>query len=200
MSGDGSASQWTRREFVAGLTAAGAAAALPWSLAADEPVAATDPEAGLSVGVELIVNGQTHSLKLDARTTLLDALRDSLYLTGTKKGCDHGQCGACTVLIDGRRQLSCLTLAAMASGRKVTTIEGLAEGERLHPLQEAFIKHDGLQCGFCTPGQIMSACGLLAEGCPESDEGIAEGMSGNLCRCGAYTNIVAAIQEARRQV
>src|SRR5581483_1288487 len=174
--------------------------AWPWHLVADESVAKGGPEAGLSVEVSLVVNGQTHALTLDARTTLLDALRDSLYLTGTKKGCDHGQCGACTVLIDGRRQLSCLTLAAMASERKVTTIEGLADGERLHPLQEAFIKHDGLQCGFCTPGQIMSGCGLLAEGCPQGDAEIAEQMSGNLCRCGAYTNIVAAIQEARKQV
>ncbi|HWD17966.1 MAG TPA: (2Fe-2S)-binding protein [Verrucomicrobiae bacterium] len=147
--------------------------------------------------VSLTVNGDTHALKLEARTTLLDALRETLDLTGSKKGCDHGQCGACTVLIDGRRVLSCLTLAAMASGRKITTIEGLAADGKLHPLQQAFIKHDGFQCGFCTPGQLMSAAGLLAEGCPHTASGVAEAMSGNLCRCGAYTNIVAAILEAR---
>ena len=147
--------------------------------------------------VSLNVNGQARQLRVDPRASLLDTLRESLALTGTKKGCDHGQCGACTVLVDGRRVLSCLTLAAMASGRKVTTIEGLAQGDRLHPVQAAFLKNDGFQCGYCTPGQIMSAVGLLAEGCPDRPDDIRECMSGNLCRCGAYPNIVAAIREAK---
>jgi xanthine dehydrogenase YagT iron-sulfur-binding subunit len=143
----------------------------------------------------LTVNGRDAEWKLDSRVTLLDALRDHLDLTGTKKGCDQGACGACTVLLDGKRVLSCLTLAAQCDGRDVTTIEGLAPEGRLHPLQEAFVRHDGLQCGYCTPGQIMSAVALLREGRAGSDEQIREFMSGNLCRCGAYTNIVAAIRE-----
>jgi xanthine dehydrogenase YagT iron-sulfur-binding subunit len=149
------------------------------------------------VPVRLNVNGQERQLQLDPRTSLLDTLREELTLAGTKKGCDHGQCGACTVLIDGRRVLSCLTLAAMASGHKVTTVEGLAEGDRLHPVQAAFLKHDAFQCGYCTSGQIVSAVGLLAEGCPDDEAGIREQMSGNLCRCGAYGNIVAAVREAK---
>ncbi len=152
---------------------------------------------GSTVAVRLNVNGQERQLQLDPRTSLLDTLREDLTLAGTKKGCDHGQCGACTVLIDGRRVLSCLTLAAMASGHKVTTVEGLAEGDRLHPVQAAFLKHDAFQCGYCTPGQIVSAVGLLAEGCPDDEAGIRECMSGNLCRCGAYGNIVAAVREAK---
>jgi xanthine dehydrogenase YagT iron-sulfur-binding subunit len=145
--------------------------------------------------VELLVNGKRERLRLDVRTTLLDALRDQLHLTGTKKGCALGQCGACTVLIDGRRANACLTLAVMQAGREITTIEGLvAEGE-LHPLQAAFIERDAFQCGYCTPGQIMSAIGLIAEGHARSDEEIRDQMSGNLCRCGAYTNIVAAIRD-----
>ncbi|HEX4498422.1 MAG TPA: (2Fe-2S)-binding protein [Thermoanaerobaculia bacterium] len=147
--------------------------------------------------VLLRVNGTDHQLRIDPRTSLLDALREDLALAGSKKGCDHGQCGACTVLIDGRRVLSCLTLAAMADGRKVTTVEGLAHGDQLHPVQAAFLKHDGFQCGYCTPGQIVSAVGLLAEGCPDDPASIRECMSGNLCRCGAYPNIVAAVQEAK---
>ena len=147
--------------------------------------------------VTLNINGRDHQLRLDPRTSLLDALRETLDLAGTKKGCDHGQCGACTVLIDDRRVLSCLTLSAMAAGRQVTTIEGLAQGDHLHPVQAAFLKHDAFQCGYCTPGQIMSAVGLLKEGCAGDDASIRECMSGNLCRCGAYPNIVAAVQEAR---
>jgi xanthine dehydrogenase YagT iron-sulfur-binding subunit len=147
------------------------------------------------VALSLQVNGSPQKLQLDSRVTLLDALREELGLTGTKKGCDQGACGACTVLVDGKRVLSCLTLAAQCEGREVTTIEGLAPDGGLHPLQEAFIRHDGFQCGFCTPGQIMSAVALLEEGRAGSDEEIREFMSGNLCRCGAYPNIVAAIRE-----
>jgi xanthine dehydrogenase YagT iron-sulfur-binding subunit len=147
------------------------------------------------IAVTLQVNGRARRLRLDSRVTLLDALRDQLDLTGTKKGCDQGACGACTVLLDGKRTLSCLLLAAQCDGRAVTTIEGLAPEGRLHPVQEAFIRRDALQCGFCTPGQVMSAIALLAEGRARSDAEIREFMSGNLCRCGAYPNIVAAIRD-----
>jgi len=165
-----------------------------------------------SVTMELQINGRSHSLTLDPRTTLLDALREHLALTGSKKGCDHGQCGACTVLIEGRRINSCLTLAVMHDGQSVTTIEGLAEGDNLHPLQTAFVEHDGFQCGYCTSGQICSAIGMLAEsrtGMPSyvtedltqpqpelTDAEIRERMSGNICRCAAYPNIVVAIKQA----
>jgi xanthine dehydrogenase YagT iron-sulfur-binding subunit len=141
------------------------------------------------------INGRSERLQADARVTLLDALRDRLGLTGTKKGCDQGACGTCTVLVDGRRVLSCLTLAAKCDGGEVVTIEGLASNGARHPVQEAFIRHDAFQCGYCTPGQIMSAVGLLGEGRAVSDEDIREFMSGNICRCGAYPNIVAAIRE-----
>jgi xanthine dehydrogenase YagT iron-sulfur-binding subunit len=144
----------------------------------------------------LKINGCDRRLSVDPRTTLLDALREHIGLTGTKKGCDQGQCGACTVHVDGRRVLSCLTLAAAVQGRPVTTIEGLADGEALHPMQAAFVKHDAFQCGYCTPGQIMSAVACVQEGHARSDEQIREYMSGNLCRCAAYPNIVAAIREA----
>jgi xanthine dehydrogenase YagT iron-sulfur-binding subunit len=144
----------------------------------------------------LLINGAEHRLTIDARTTLLDALRDRLHLTGTKKGCELGQCGACTVLLDGTRINACLTLAVMHEGEAITTIEGLARGDDLHPLQVAFIEHDGFQCGYCTPGQIMSAVGLIGEGRAGSEADIREHMSGNICRCGAYTNIVAAIKQA----
>lgn len=143
------------------------------------------------------VNGSLHQAKIDPRVTLLDFLREHLQLTGTKKGCDYGQCGACTVHVDGQRINSCLTLAVMNDGRKVTTIEGLAKGPELHPMQAAFIKHDGLQCGYCTPGQIMSAVACIQEGHADNDEEIREFMSGNICRCGAYPNIVAAIKEVK---
>lgn len=146
--------------------------------------------------ITLTVNGTEHKLRLDPRTTLLDALREHLQLSGTKKGCDQGACGACTVLVDGRRINSCLTLAAMQAGRSITTIEGLASGDQLHPVQAAFIRQDGFQCGYCTPGQICSAVACISEGHTKSDGEIREWMSGNLCRCGAYTNIVAAVREA----
>jgi xanthine dehydrogenase YagT iron-sulfur-binding subunit len=150
--------------------------------------------------IVLIVNGAERRLTVDARTTLLDALRDRLHLTGTKKGCDLGHCGACTVLVQGRRVNACLTLAVAHQGETITTIEGLADGaDGLHPLQSAFIEHDGFQCGYCTPGQIVSAVGLIAEGRTRSDEEIREHMSGNLCRCGAYPNILAAIRQAARE-
>jgi xanthine dehydrogenase YagT iron-sulfur-binding subunit len=148
------------------------------------------------ISVSLIVNGVETQLTLAPWTTLLDALRDHLDLTGTKKGCDHGQCGACTVLVDGRRINSCLALAVMTDGAKVTTIEGLASDGALHALQQAFIDHDAFQCGYCTPGQICSAVGLIAEGKAKTADEIRELMSGNICRCGAYPNIVAAIQQA----
>ena len=151
------------------------------------------------IPVSLIVNGIETQLKLAPWTTLLDALREHLDLTGTKKGCDHGQCGACTVLVDGRRINSCLTLAVMKDGAKVTTIEGLATDGALHALQQAFIDHDAFRCGYCTPGQICSAAGLIAEGKAKTVDEIRELMSGNICRCGAYPNIVAAIQQAMAQ-
>jgi xanthine dehydrogenase YagT iron-sulfur-binding subunit len=149
------------------------------------------------VTVNLEVNGVGHSVKIDPRVTLLDLLREHLDLTGSKKGCDRGQCGACTVHVNGVRINSCLSLAVTNEGKKITTIEGLANGDELHPMQEAFIKHDGFQCGYCTSGQIMSAVGLVTEGRTQSREQISEFMSGNICRCGAYSNIVKAIQEVK---
>ena len=160
--------------------------------------AASHDVAPPAVSVSFTVNGIDHALILDPRSTLLDVLREHLDLHGTKKGCDQGQCGACTVLIDGRRVVSCLTLAVMTDGKKVTTIEGLAKDGKLHPLQQAFIDHDAFQCGYCTPGQICSAAGLIAEGKATTPDEIRELMSGNICRCGAYPNIVAAIQQAMR--
>jgi xanthine dehydrogenase YagT iron-sulfur-binding subunit len=148
------------------------------------------------IAITLQVNGLPRDLTVAPWTTLLDALRDHLDLTGTKKGCDHGQCGACTVLVDGRRVVSCLTLAVMKDGAEITTVEGLASEGALHPVQQAFIDHDAFQCGYCTPGQICSAVGLIAEGRAKTVDEIRELMSGNICRCGAYPNIVAAIQQA----
>lgn len=147
----------------------------------------------MSETVRCTINGRAERLVIDPRTTLLDLLRETLHLTGTKKGCDHGQCGACTVLVDGKRINSCLTLAIMKEGCSITTVEGLADGDTLHPMQQAFVEHDALQCGYCTPGQICSAIGLLEEGRAETDDDIRELMSGNLCRCGAYANIVTAV-------
>jgi xanthine dehydrogenase YagT iron-sulfur-binding subunit len=166
--------------------------------AAQAPDEAIATESSSTLPITLNVNGRERRLAVDPRSTLLDTLREQLALSGTKKGCDHGQCGACTVLVDGRRVLSCLTLAVSASGREITTIEGLARGDRLHPVQAAFLKQDGFQCGYCTPGQIVSAVGLLSEGCPADAASVRECMSGNICRCGAYPNIVAAVLEARR--
>ncbi|MEA2739709.1 MAG: xanthine dehydrogenase YagT iron-sulfur-binding subunit [Acetobacteraceae bacterium] len=201
--------QFTRRDVLETGTATAAAllAGLPQvaNAAESEPPPAT-------VRVDLSVNGQDHVLNLDPRTTLLDALREHMALTGTKKGCDHGQCGACTVLIEGRRINSCLTLAVLHDGQSITTVEGLADGNTLHPMQAAFVEHDGFQCGYCTSGQICSAVGMLAEsraGMPSyqtedltvaqpelTDVEIRERMSGNICRCAAYPNIVAAIKQA----
>ena len=151
-----------------------------------------------TIPVQLRVNGKVRTLQIEPRVALLDALREYIGLTGSKKGCDHGQCGACTVHVDGERQLSCLTLAVMAQGREITTIEGLAQGDNLHPMQTAFVQNDAFQCGYCTPGQIMSAIALQKEGGDGSDAEIREGMSGNLCRCAAYPNIVAAVKAARK--
>ncbi|WP_261990013.1 (2Fe-2S)-binding protein [Hymenobacter puniceus] len=148
--------------------------------------------------LQLKVNGAVRTIQAEPRVTLLDALREYLDLTGTKKGCDHGQCGACTVHVDGKRINSCLTLAVMQQGKEITTIEGLAQGDNLHPMQEAFIKHDGFQCGYCTPGQIMSGVACVKEGHASTDDQTREWMSGNLCRCGAYPNIVAAVREVAK--
>jgi xanthine dehydrogenase YagT iron-sulfur-binding subunit len=198
----------TRRAFVETAAAVGVAATL-------EGAQAGGPEPAPNQ-IALQINGQTHTLLIEPRVTLLDALRERLHLTGTKKGCDHGQCGACTVLVNGRRINSCLTLAVMCEGEEITTIEGLAAGGNLHPVQAAFIRMDGFQCGYCTPGQICSVVALLSEwkaGAPSAatpdvakqgpleltDDEIRERMSGNLCRCGAYPNIVAAVREVAHQ-
>ncbi|HEY2090902.1 MAG TPA: 2Fe-2S iron-sulfur cluster-binding protein [Thermoanaerobaculia bacterium] len=190
----------SRRSFLIGSAVATVGAYVAPLFAAPEtasPPAKLEPGPN-ATSVSLNLNGAVHDLRLDPRTTLLDALREHLDLTGTKKGCDQGACGACTVLVDGRRVNSCLTLAVMHGGQKIVTIEGLAQGEHLHPVQAAFIHNDGFQCGYCTPGQICSAVALLHEGHTKSDEEIRTWMSGNICRCGAYTNIVAAIREAEK--
>jgi len=171
---------------------------LPSAADAATPVPAPAP-AVPAHDVQLNVNGRTHALQLEPRVTLLDALREHLGLTGTKKGCDAGQCGACTVLVDGRRINSCLTLAVMQQGKAITTVEGLAHGDALHPVQQAFLENDGYQCGYCTPGQIMSAVALLSEPWGPEDADVREGMAGNICRCGAYPNIVAAVQSVRKR-
>jgi len=188
----------SRRHLLGAAVAGVAAAPVTLQAASVESPARTMPE-GRS-HLTLKVNGRDHQLVLDTRTTLLDALREHLQLTGSKKGCDHGQCGACTVHIDGKRVLSCLTLAVAAQGVAISTIEGLAGPDgMLHPMQQAFIDHDGFQCGYCTPGQIMSAVACVKEGHAESDAEIREYMSGNLCRCGAYVGIVAAIEQVMAQ-
>ena len=188
----------TRRQFIATVLAAAAVlAATPAAAKAESVATVLTAKAVDAIPVTLTVNGRAVPLQIEPRVTLLDALREYAGLTGTKKGCDHGQCGACTVHIDGRRQLSCLTFAVMHTGARITTVEGLAGGDTLHPMQAAFIKHDGFQCGYCTPGQLMSATALLREPCGPADADVKECMSGNICRCGAYPGIVAAIQEVR---
>jgi len=193
-------SGFNRRAFMA--SAAGTAAAMPLlTRAAGAPASSTvRRDASLPVDVTLRVNGEDKALSVDARTTVLDALREHLSLTGSKKGCDHGQCGACTVLVDGRRVVSCLTLAIAAQGKDITTIEGLSKGDTLHPMQQAFIEQDAFQCGYCTPGQIMSAIACVNEGHANSDDDVREYMSGNICRCAAYPNIVAAVKQAAAEI
>ena len=194
----------TRRKFLQ-TTGTTAAASI---IASYVPLHATTPEQnGMTtdapsiegaVPITLRINGKDHQLKIDPRTTLLDCVRERVALTGTKKGCDHGQCGACTVHVNGRRVLSCLSLALLHDGKEITTIEGLGSPDNLHPMQAAFLEHDGYQCGYCTSGQIMSAVALLKEPCGPTDADVKEVMSGNICRCGAYANIVAAIQQVRK--
>jgi xanthine dehydrogenase YagT iron-sulfur-binding subunit len=192
----------TRRNFLLA-TGGTAAAALAGACAHVVPQADDAPEAAPTPGIEgavpitLRINGTEHPLRIDPRTTLLDCLREVVVLTGTKKGCDHGQCGACTVHVDGRRVSSCLSLALLHDGREITTIEGIGTPDALHPMQAAFVDCDGYQCGYCTSGQIMSAVALLQEPCGPADADVKELMSGNICRCGAYANIVEAIQRVR---
>ena len=195
----------TRRSFLTRLGATGLVAStapLLRSLSSAQvetsPAPAEPAATPGAVPIVLSINGQKHRLKLEPRVTLLDALRENLNLFGTKKGCDHGQCGACTVHVNGRRVNSCLTFAIMHLGDEITTIEGLSKGEELHPVQAAFLEHDGFQCGYCTSGQMMSAAALLKEPCGQDDDSVRECMSGNICRCGAYPNIVAAVQAARK--
>ncbi|HMG19642.1 MAG TPA: 2Fe-2S iron-sulfur cluster-binding protein [Gemmatimonadales bacterium] len=191
----------SRRSFLTTAGTAGVAAALDGrELMAQSPSAGppqTDDRVG-AVQVTLRVNGREHGLRIDPRTTLLDCLRETIALTGTKKGCDHGQCGACTVHVNGRRVNACLSLALLHDGEEITTIEGLGTPGALHPMQAAFVARDGYQCGYCTSGQIMSAVALLKEPCGPDDAAVKELMSGNICRCGAYQNIVAAIQQVRK--
>lgn len=194
----------TRRKFLKQVAATGAAVTLGPGLlrfsSAQAAQGAATTAASAASAVKLKINGKEFALQLDPRTTLLDTLREHLLLTGSKKGCDHGQCGACTVLVNGRRINSCLSLALTHEGDEITTIEGLAQGDELHPMQAAFLEHDGFQCGYCTPGQICSAVGCVSEGKTRSDEEIREFMSGNLCRCGAYPNIVDAIKDAAGKI
>jgi xanthine dehydrogenase YagT iron-sulfur-binding subunit len=197
----------TRRKFLltsgSGMAAslvAGYVPALAKDISAESDSApiSGSPNIEDAVPITLRINGKDHQLRIDPRTTLLDCIRETVALTGTKKGCDHGQCGACTVHVNGRRVLSCLNLALMHDGEEITTIEGLGTPEALHPMQAAFVAHDGYQCGYCTSGQIMSAVALLKEPCGSDDASVKELMSGNICRCGAYPNIVAAIQQIRK--
>ena len=191
----------SRRNFLTTTVATTMTATLLDKTSAQPAPTAPRVEPRQPVPLTVTINGQQHRLALDARTSLLDALREHVGLTGTKKGCDHGQCGACTVLLDGRRVLSCLTFALMTEGRDVTTIEGLASSDgKLHPMQQAFIDHDAFQCGYCTPGQIMSAVACVQEGHTGSDGEIREYMSGNICRCACYPNIVDAINDAKTKM
>ena len=199
--------QPNRRQFLlgAGSTAAGVMAAYapafaearsaPETARVDAPVPAVEG----AVPITLRINNKDHTLRVDPRTTLLDCLRETVGLTGTKKGCDHGQCGACTVHVNGRRVLSCLNFAVMHDGDEITTVEGLGTPDAMHPMQAAFFTHDAYQCGYCTSGQIMSAVALLKEPCGPDDAAVKELMSGNICRCGAYANIIAAIQQVRKR-
>ena len=197
--------RFSRRSFLSQLGAAGIAAtaqpliAVGQSATAERSVQEDEPGVEGAVPVMLKINGQQYKLRLETRVTLLDALREDIHLTGTKKGCDHGQCGACTVHINGRRVNSCLTFAAMHDGDEITTIEGIGQPGNLHPMQASFVEHDGYQCGYCTSGQIMSAVALLKEPIGKTDADVKEAMSGNICRCGAYPNIVAAVQYLRGQ-
>lgn len=198
------ASLETRRRFLQQVAGTSAALALGPQLMGFSSVQAANAMVAnhgtKMVDVSLKINGAVHKLHLDPRTSLLDLLRENLQLTGSKKGCDHGQCGACTVLVNGRRINSCLSLAVVHEGDDITTIEGLAQGDQLHPMQAAFVDHDGFQCGYCTPGQICSAVACVQEGHARDDAEIREWMSGNLCRCGAYPNIVDAIKQARGEM
>jgi xanthine dehydrogenase YagT iron-sulfur-binding subunit len=191
----------SRRSFLSHLGAASLVATAPPLLAAAPAATVPQPETAAPAGtvpLSLRVNGQTHKLNLDPRTTLLDCLREDLDMPGTKKGCDHGQCGACTVHVNGRRVNSCLSFAVMHANDEITTIEGLGQPDRLHPMQASFVEHDGYQCGYCTSGQIMSAVALLKEPVGPTDADVRQAMYGNICRCGAYPNIVAAVQAVRR--
>ena len=193
----------TRREFLSttGTTAAATliAAYVPLPAHASEEAVNNQPIIDGAVPITLRINGKERQLRIDPRTTLLDCIRESVLLSGTKKGCDHGQCGACTVHVNGRRVVSCLSLALMHDGEEVTTIEGLGTTESMHPMQAAFLECDGYQCGYCTSGQIMSAVALMKEPCGPDDASVKELMSGNICRCGAYANIVEAIQQVRKR-
>lgn len=191
----------TRRDFLKKTSLFTALSLTPLTVlkAADQHVDERFAQLFEKIPLNLKVNNKPYALKIEPRVTLLDLLREELHLTGTKKGCDHGQCGACTVHVDGQRINSCLSLAVMNEGKSITTIEGLAKGDELHPMQAAFIKHDGFQCGYCTPGQIMSAVACIREGHANSKDEIREYMSGNICRCGAYPNIVDAIQEVKEK-
>jgi len=197
----------SRRSFLSRASATGVAttaAAVTTSIAAEGvnaqavDASETRPIQG-AIPVALKVNGETHRVRIDPRATVLDTLRETLHLTGTKKGCDHGQCGACTVHVNGRRANSCLLFAAMQQSAEITTIEGLGSPEQMHPVQAAFVEHDGYQCGYCTSGQIMSAAAMLHEPCGPSDKDVQEALSGNICRCGAYPNILAAVQACRKR-
>ena len=193
--------RFSRRSFLSGLGATSVlASAAPLAAAAPvlEPALQDDAASNGNANITLRINGKDYALKnLDPRATLLDTLRERIYLTGTKKGCDHGQCGACTVHVNGRRVNSCLSFAVMHEGDEITTIEGLGQPGNLHPMQAAFVEHDGYQCGYCTSGQIMSAVALLKEPIGQSDDDVKQAMSGNICRCGAYTNIMAAVKQVR---